>query len=71
MPSDVFKLYSRDLFSILIRIFNVLGQPFDAYNNRYAGFLAERYLGFWLQLMQIEHQEVQIITNLDDLISDS
>ena len=61
MNWDAFDLYCHDLFSIIDPIFNRIGNDYDQYNNRYPGFLAERFLGYWLHLKRLRCIEVPMI----------
>lgn len=58
MKWPIFDSYCTDLFYILDRIYHEVGHPYDQYNNRYPGFLAERFLGFWLFIHNIKTIEV-------------
>ena len=61
MPRVLFEQYCEYLFSIIDQIFNEIGPKFDIYNNRYPGFLAERFLGFWIYIKGLKIKEVPII----------
>ena len=62
MRWDVFNSYCEDLFEIINYVYEVVGVPYDDYNNRYPGFLAERYLGFWLHFNNVSYLEVPVIS---------
>lgn len=62
MKWDVFISYCEDLFEIINHVYETIGAPYDEYNNRYPGFLAERYLGFWLHFNNVSYLEVPVIT---------
>jgi hypothetical protein len=61
MKRNIFNAYCHDLFSVIDAVFHKIGAPFDAYNNRYPGFLAERYLGYWLFKNKITALEVPMV----------
>ena len=61
MKRNIFNAYCHDLFSVIDAVFHKIGTPFDAYNNRYPGFLAERYLGYWLFKNKITALEVPMV----------
>lgn len=61
MKKSVFDRYCEDLFAIIDPVFQQIGAPYNAYNNRYPGFLAERFLGYWLHIHQICALEVPMI----------
>jgi hypothetical protein len=61
MKKDVFDAYCSDLFPIIDRVYKKIGQSYDHQNNRYPGFLAERFLGFWLAVNKVSHREVPMI----------
>jgi hypothetical protein len=61
MKRDIFNKYCADLFEIVNPIYSVIGSKYDHYNNRYPGFLAERFLGFWLHVNKISYIEVPMI----------
>lgn len=58
MHHDLFDKYCSDLFHIIDLVFHQIGVPFDDYNNRYPGFLSERFLGYWLHINNISPIEV-------------
>jgi len=58
---ELFDLYCSDLFKIMNFIFQKFGSKYSTYNNRYPGFLAERFLGFWIQINRISICEVPIL----------
>jgi hypothetical protein len=61
MKRNIFEAYCSDLFPVINNVYKKLGQNFDKQNNRYPGFLAERYLGFWLTINKIAYHEVPMI----------
>jgi Domain of unknown function (DUF4422) len=61
MKRDLFNAYCSDLFPVIDKVYKKLGQPYDQQNNRYPGFLAERFLGFWLATNKISYAEVPLI----------
>ena len=61
MRRALFNEYCSELFAIIDPIFKQIGHPYDGYNNRYPGFLAERFLGFWLQIRRLRSFEVPLI----------
>lgn len=61
MKKHVFHHYCEDLFSIIDSVFDQIGSPYDSYNNRYPGFLAERFLGYWLHIQRVSRIEVPMI----------
>lgn len=62
MKWDLFDQYCRDLFDIVDTVYQKIGTPFNDYNNRYPGFLAERFLGFWLAKNKVHTAEVPLIS---------
>jgi hypothetical protein len=61
MRRALFNEYCAELFAIIDPIFEEFSHPYDAYNNRYPGFLAERFLGFWLHIRQLRSFEVPLV----------
>lgn len=61
MRRDLFNSYCNDLFKIVDFIFNNHGHEYTTYNNRYPGFLAERFLGFWIQINRLSLTEVPVL----------
>jgi hypothetical protein len=61
MKWSVFDAYCKDMFEIIDNIYKIIGTPYDDHNNRYPGFLAERFLGFWLNINNIRYLEVPMI----------
>lgn len=61
MKRPIFNKYCEDLFSIINAVFEKFGSPYDDYNNRYPGFLAERFLGYWLHIMRVSRIEVPMV----------
>jgi Domain of unknown function (DUF4422) len=61
MKKPLFDRYCEDLFAVIDPVFQKIGAPYNAYNNRYPGFLAERFLGYWLHIHNICAIEVPMI----------
>jgi hypothetical protein len=61
MKKEIFNSYCKDLFEVINHVFQKIGTPYDSYGNRYPGFLAERFLGFWLHINKIPYIEAPII----------
>jgi len=61
MKKIIFDRYCEDLFAIINPVFHLIGSPYNSYNNRYPGFLAERFLGYWLHIHNISTIEVPMI----------
>lgn len=61
MPRSIFDLYCNDLFTIIDPIWNHWGPKWGNYLNRYPGFLAERFLGFWLHMKGLRVVEVPML----------
>lgn len=61
MKREIFNEYCSDLYPLIDSIYTRLGQSYDQQNNRYPGFLAERFLGFWLTANKIAHHEVPMV----------
>lgn len=61
MSRPLFHKYCEDLFQIIDLIYQKFGAPYDSYNNRYPGFIAERFLGFWLQINRLRISEVALL----------
>jgi hypothetical protein len=66
MKWDLYEVYCNDMFKIIDTIFNIIGMNYDVYNNRYPGFLAERFLGFWLYVNKVRTVEVPMIVISQD-----
>tara|TARA_Y100001968_G_C19356944_1_gene717697 strand:- start:88 stop:840 length:753 start_codon:yes stop_codon:yes gene_type:complete len=69
MKRKYFDLYCTDLFNIIDKVYDELGHVSNndkrRYNeNRYPGYLAERFLGYWLQLNDINYFETDAISIL-------
>jgi hypothetical protein len=62
MKSELFHAYMRDLMAILLEVYNSFGMQYDMYENRYPGFLAERFVGFWISLHRVKYKEVDLIS---------
>ena len=58
---DIFDAYCEDLFDVTSEVFKEIGAPYTSWNNRYPGFLAERFLGFWLILKGLRTEEVPMV----------
>ena len=61
MKWEFFDAYCNDLFDIVDKIYSIIRSPYNDHNNRYPGFLAERFLGFWLHMNKIKYLEVPMI----------
>jgi len=61
MPRNLFSKYCSELFEILKAVFDKAGCNSDAYRNRYPGFLAERFLGFWILVNRLRVFEAPLI----------
>ena len=61
MKRMVFLRYCEDLFSVIDLVYDKIGTPYDDYNNRYPGFLAERFLGYWLYIQDVKKLEVPMV----------
>lgn len=61
MRRDLFEVYCRDLFLVMDAVYEQIGTPYDAYQNRYPGFLGERFLGLWLHLKRPRTCEVPML----------
>ena len=61
MKREIFDAYCNDLFPIIDKVYKKLGENYDQQNNRYPGFLSERFLNFWLDVNKISHREVPLI----------
>jgi hypothetical protein len=61
MKRDIFNEYCSEMFPLLTSIFTLIGKPFNDYNNRYVGFLAERFLGIWLSQRKVSSYEVPLV----------
>jgi hypothetical protein len=46
---------------LLNPIFWEFGSKYDSYNNRYVGFLAERFLSFWIDKNKLRYFEVPML----------
>jgi len=58
MKKSLFDQYCTELFSILDLVYSKFGLQYDSYNNRYIGFLAERFLNFWIYKNNLNYFEV-------------
>lgn len=61
MRRTLFNEYCEELFPVIDSVFKKIGPRYDSYNNRYPGFLAERFLGFWLHIRGLRSIEVPLI----------
>ena len=61
MRRDLFEHYCSDLFTVIDAVYQRIGTPFGSYHNRYPGFLAERFLGFWLAMKRARAYEVPVL----------
>lgn len=61
MRRPLFNEYCEDLFPVIDAVFKHIGTPYDTYNNRYPGFLAERFLGLWLHVRRLRTFEVPMV----------
>jgi hypothetical protein len=61
MRRDLFEAYCEELFLVLDAVYEQIGVPYDTYQNRYPGFLGERFLGFWLHLNRPRTCEVPML----------
>ena len=61
MKRTLFNEYCSDLFGLLNQIYWKFGLKYDSYNNRYIGFLAERFLNFWLLKYKLRYLEVPML----------
>lgn len=61
MTWERFNSYMRDLLPVLEVAFKLHGLTGIAERDRYPGFLAERYLGFWLFVNQFRFIEVPLL----------
>ena len=58
---ELFNEYCQDLFQIIHTVFEQIEAPYDTYNNRYPGFLAERFLGYWIAMRRLRTSEVPMM----------
>lgn len=59
---QIFDAYCKDLFHIIDRVYKRIGPKFsDPNQNRYPGFLAERFFGYWLHIKRIRTLEVPMV----------
>lgn len=61
MRREHFLAYNAELFPLIDKVFQTIGTPYDSYNNRYPGFLAERFLGLWLHAHRLRTFEVPMV----------
>ena len=62
MKWPLFDSYCMELFYVVDKVFDRIGSPYDNYQNRYPGFLAERFLSFWMHIHQIQAIDVPMMT---------
>ena len=53
LRKDTFLRFCNELFPLLFSVFEKIGTPYDAYQNRYVCFLVERFIPMWLLLENI------------------
>lgn len=56
-----FHAYCEELFPVIDAVYRQIGTPYDSYNNRYPGFLGERFLSLWLHVRRMRSFEVPVI----------
>ncbi|SDD24471.1 DUF4422 domain-containing protein [Paraburkholderia lycopersici] len=61
MRRPLFDEYCAELFPIIDPIFKQIGPRYDAHGNRFPGFLAERFLAFWVHIRRLRTLEVPLI----------
>lgn len=61
MRREHFNAFCEEQFPIIDAVYKQIGAPYDSYNNRYPGFLAERFLGLWLHVRRLRSFEVPLI----------
>lgn len=61
MRRDLFETYCHELFTLLDAVYGRIGAPYGDYDNRYPGFLAERFLGMWLHVHRVRHLDVPVL----------
>lgn len=61
MRRELYNAYCEDLFAVLMPLFEQFGRNYGEYNNRYPGFLAERFLAFWIQKHGLRTFEVPMM----------
>ena len=61
MRRDLFEAYCEELFLVMDAVYEQIGQPYDSYQNRYPGFLGERFLGLWMHLNRPRFCEVPML----------
>ncbi len=61
MPRSIFEHYCSDLFAVIDPIWSQWGPRWGGYLDRYPGFLAERFLGFWLHMRALRVMEVPML----------
>ena len=61
MRRPLFNAYCEELFPLLDEIYNHFGLNYDSYNNRYIGFLSERFLNFWIYKNNLNYFETPML----------
>lgn len=61
MRREHFHALCEEQFPLIDAVYRQIGTPYDSYNNRYPGFLAERFLGLWLHVRRLRRFEVPLI----------
>ena len=61
MPWAIFDRYCADLFLVIDDCFTQCDTGYGSYNDRYPGFLAERFLGLWLYAHGLRVLEVPML----------
>jgi hypothetical protein len=62
MRKECFIRFCNNMFPLLFAVFNKIGTPYDAYQNRYVCFLVERFIPMWLLLERINPIYVPTMT---------
>lgn len=66
MPWAIFDAYCHDLFAVIDDAFAQCARGYGNYNDRYPGFLAERFLGLWLHAKGLKVIEVPMLMLTDE-----
>jgi hypothetical protein len=66
MPWAIFDVYCQDLFEVIDASFALCDKGYGSYNDRYPGFLAERYLGLWLHAKGLRCVEVPMLMLMNE-----
>jgi len=69
MPWAIFDAYCQDLFEVIDACFALCDKGYDSYNDRYPGFLAERYLGLWLHAKGLRSVEVPMLMLMNEPVA--